>query len=359
MKNIILITRENNEVVTQVSVYLCNNHKEVKQFCRFINSLSLDGGEKLAAREIFMNREYNLEKYVPLTFEDILKVKNRMIQKIMRELDMQMLAIALYNANQEIKDHILQNMSQRATAMLKEDMDYMDIPSESEIEEARELVLDILNFLSVETFDESFNAFDKMVKKTRKKHKSPIEEDDDNSLNIVLVFRGTGNVSSGMSISIFDSFHEADNFCNFMNELKQAKGNFIYARHAKQMVEYETTKPLVIRFEQVLEYNSKVRNEYQKTKIIREAFKKIGPDTLFMAFKGLDKRSRELLMQSLPIKTTDAINEKIGFPDTYDLDLFTLSETRRARQKIIDSINKNTRKFERNVFPWQQPMIKC
>ena len=55
MKNIVLITMENNEKVTHVSVYLCGNHQEAKLFCRFVKGLSLEGGGKLAAREVFMN----------------------------------------------------------------------------------------------------------------------------------------------------------------------------------------------------------------------------------------------------------------------------------------------------------------
>ena len=124
------------------------------------------------------------------------------------------------------------------------------------------------------------------------------------------------------------------------------------------MLEYETTKPLLIRFEQILERNSKVHNEHCNTRIIREALRKFAPETLLKAIKGLDKRSRELIMQSLPIKTAVAIKEKMDFPDTYDMDLFTLSETRQARQKIMDAINKSTSKFERGGFSWQEG-LRC
>jgi hypothetical protein len=49
MQNIVLLTRENDERVTHVSVYLCNTYAEMKRFCRFANRLFLEGGEKIRA----------------------------------------------------------------------------------------------------------------------------------------------------------------------------------------------------------------------------------------------------------------------------------------------------------------------
>ena len=125
MRTIVLISRENEEKVTHVLVYLCNNCEQALSFCRFIRSLRLDDGSKFEARQIKMNREYSLEKYQPLTFENIATLPDRTIQKLMRELDSQVLAVALKEANDDVQDCFFRNMSKRAAGMIQEDMDYM------------------------------------------------------------------------------------------------------------------------------------------------------------------------------------------------------------------------------------------
>jgi len=346
LKNIVLITRENSEKVTHVMVYLCGSYQEAKQFCRFINSISLECGERFNAREIYLNREYSLEKYVPFTFDDILTISNRNLQKLLRELDSDILVLALKDAKKEIKDHFFKNMSKRASGMLKEDIEYVEPYAESDIEDARQLILDTYKYLSTETFDKAIDAFGKRTKIKLRKCFPPFAEEERN--NIVMVFRGSGNIADSVSISIYETYHLADGLCNYLNELETEKGRFIYARHIKPMVEYEITKPLLIRFEQILEHNGKIHNEHCNILIIKEALKNFGTYTLLKAFKGIDKRSREIIMQCLSIKTADEINDLIENNHKYEK--YTLSETRQARQKIMDAINRNAIKFERGDF---------
>jgi len=52
-------------------------------------------------------------------------------------------------------------------------------------------------------------------------------------------------------------------------------------------------------------------------------------------------------MQSLPTKTTDAINEIIDNSDNDYGDLFSLNESRRAQKKIISAVNKAVDKLKR------------
>jgi hypothetical protein len=118
MQTIVLITRENSERVTHVSVFLCGNYGEAKYFCHFVNRLSPNGSDKLAARIVTVNAEYSLEKYQPFRFDDFVKLDNRTMQKLMCETDSRMLALALKNAKKEVKDKFLMNMSKRAAAML-------------------------------------------------------------------------------------------------------------------------------------------------------------------------------------------------------------------------------------------------
>ena len=122
MKTIVLITRENSERATHVSVFLCNSDSEAKHFCHFVNRLPLASEDKLIARRITANVEYSLEKYQPFKFDDFVKLKDRTIQILMRETDSQILAVALKDTKKEVKDKFFRNMCKRAESMLKEDM---------------------------------------------------------------------------------------------------------------------------------------------------------------------------------------------------------------------------------------------
>jgi len=332
--NIVLITRENSERVTHVSVYLCGNYSEAKHFCRFVNGLSLAGGEKLVARKILGNTEYSLEKYQPFSFDDLVKLDNTTIQRIMNELDSEILGNALIDAKEEVKDVFFRNMSTRAGVMLEEDMEYAPYRTESDIEDARQLILDIYN--SLPTIEKKLDEL--WIRHSGLKSiKEQTASDDRN--HIVLVFRGDENVAGFVSVYLFDEYDNADTFCFFLNGDVPDKGSFLYARHADQMIEYETTKPLLISFHPIQIFELSRLEPY----IIREVFKKFKPDIILAALKGMDKRSRMLIMQSLPTKTTDEINERIEQSD--HADIFSLSASRKAQQRIINAINETARKF--------------
>ena len=55
-------------------------------------------------------------------------------------------------------------------------------------------------------------------------------------------------------------------------------------------------------------------------------------------------------MQSLPTKTTDEINERIEQSDKNPTDLFSLSDSHKAQQRIINAINKTIDKLKRDKF---------
>jgi hypothetical protein len=81
MQNIVLITRENSERTTRVTVFLCNRYDEASLFSGFINHLALADGERFFARRVLMGNEYDLEKQARFTFEDLVNVDDRMIQR--------------------------------------------------------------------------------------------------------------------------------------------------------------------------------------------------------------------------------------------------------------------------------------
>ncbi len=80
-------------------------------------------------------------------FEDILSLDDRAIQRVLRDVDNNDLAIALKNANEEVQNVIFNNLSKRLAAMIKEDMDFMGPVRLKDVEEAQQKIVNIVRKL--------------------------------------------------------------------------------------------------------------------------------------------------------------------------------------------------------------------
>ena len=80
-------------------------------------------------------------------FEDILSLDDRAIQRVLRDVDNNDLAIALKNANEEVQNVIFNNLSKRLAAMIKEDMDFMGPVSLKDVEEAQQKIVGVIRRL--------------------------------------------------------------------------------------------------------------------------------------------------------------------------------------------------------------------
>lgn len=80
-------------------------------------------------------------------FEDIVLLSDKDIQKVLREVDSTELAKALKGVNSEVQDKIFRNMSKRAAAVLKEDMDFMGPVRLKDVEEAQQKIVSIIRRL--------------------------------------------------------------------------------------------------------------------------------------------------------------------------------------------------------------------
>ena len=81
------------------------------------------------------------------SFEDIVNFDGRTIQKIMREIDSQELVMALKGADKTVQEKIFTNMSMRAAATLKEDMEYMGHVRHRDINRARQRITSVIRRL--------------------------------------------------------------------------------------------------------------------------------------------------------------------------------------------------------------------
>jgi flagellar motor switch protein FliG len=80
-------------------------------------------------------------------FEDVLLVNDKGIQSVLKEIENDVLALALKTASQELKDKILKNMSERAAQMIVEEMQYMGPVRVSDVEQAQQKIVDVVRRL--------------------------------------------------------------------------------------------------------------------------------------------------------------------------------------------------------------------
>jgi flagellar motor switch protein FliG len=74
-------------------------------------------------------------------FEDLLRLDDRAIQEILREIDTKLLSRALRGASDEVKEKIFQNMSERAVQVLLDEMETMGPTRLSSVEEAQKDII--------------------------------------------------------------------------------------------------------------------------------------------------------------------------------------------------------------------------
>ncbi len=80
-------------------------------------------------------------------FEDVKLVDDKGIQAVLREVDNDELALALKTASPELQEKIFGNMSDRASQLIKEDMEYMGPVRVSDVEQAQQRIVDIVRRL--------------------------------------------------------------------------------------------------------------------------------------------------------------------------------------------------------------------
>lgn len=80
-------------------------------------------------------------------FEDILLLDDRAIQRVIRDVDNNDLALALKGANEQVQTAIFNNMSKRLAVMIKEDMEFMGPVRMKDVEEAQQKIVNIIRKL--------------------------------------------------------------------------------------------------------------------------------------------------------------------------------------------------------------------
>lgn len=80
-------------------------------------------------------------------FEDMLKLNDKDIQTVLKNVETNQWALALKGASQPLQEKILGNMSQRAAEMLREEMEFLGKVRLSEVEAMQQKVVDVVRTL--------------------------------------------------------------------------------------------------------------------------------------------------------------------------------------------------------------------
>lgn len=80
-------------------------------------------------------------------FDDLLKLDDKAIQSLLKEVDNSQWALALKGANEEIQQKVLGNLSQRAADLLREEMEFLGPVRVSDVEGMQQQIVDAVRRL--------------------------------------------------------------------------------------------------------------------------------------------------------------------------------------------------------------------
>jgi len=89
-------------------------------------------------------------KSLMFTFDDVLKLDDKSLQELLREIATEDLAKALKLVDESNREKIYKNISKRGAEMLKEDIEMMPPTRLSEVEESQRTILDVTKRLESE-----------------------------------------------------------------------------------------------------------------------------------------------------------------------------------------------------------------
>jgi flagellar motor switch protein FliG len=113
----------------------------------------MSGENEAAVMENLKNYDAEMAQKIMdemFVFDNIMDIDDRGIQLLLREVQSEMLIIALKGSSQDMREKIFKNMSQRAAEMMREDLESKGPVRLSEVEEQQKQILMIVRRLAEE-----------------------------------------------------------------------------------------------------------------------------------------------------------------------------------------------------------------
>jgi len=147
--------RELNEVLTKLLTGNENLKKKpiggVRTAAEILNFMS--GDVETSVMDNLKNYDNDLAQKIMdemFVFDNIIDIDDRGIQVLLREVQSESLIVALKGANQDLREKIFKNMSQRAAEMMREDLESKGPVRLSEVEAQQKEILQIVRRLADE-----------------------------------------------------------------------------------------------------------------------------------------------------------------------------------------------------------------
>ena len=133
----------------------------------FGQDMSASGGPKavaeilnLAGRSAEKSVLSDLEKRNPelateiknlmFVFEDVVLLDDRSMQRVLREVDSKELSLALKVATEDVKEFVFRNMSERASGLIREELEFMGPVRLKDVEESQMKIVEVIRALEEE-----------------------------------------------------------------------------------------------------------------------------------------------------------------------------------------------------------------
>ncbi len=145
--------RELEDVLkTQIKNYAPGTRVEgVKRVAEILNFVDRGAEENLLEKISEENQELaETIRKLMFTFNDLKQIDDKGIQAVLKEVTTDDLSLALKMADEELKEKIFRNMSQRAVQILKEEMETRGAVRLSEVEAAQQRIIDVAKRLESE-----------------------------------------------------------------------------------------------------------------------------------------------------------------------------------------------------------------
>ena len=89
-------------------------------------------------------------RHLMFVFEDLLLLDANSVKELLAKVDRKILTIALKGTSDQLKNHLLQAMSQRGQEMMREDMDALGPTKIKEVEAAQQQIIAVVRQLESE-----------------------------------------------------------------------------------------------------------------------------------------------------------------------------------------------------------------
>ena len=148
-KRIVVTAYGKDNIVEKISISLYNDNyeaeKNAENYCTTINNLELNENNWIYARLISDNTPYYIKEFIPHNFKlMILSLDDRALQKVIREVDSKVLAQALVQEDDSVREKVFKNVTKNACKILIDDINYYSPSLIKEINIAQKEILKVI-----------------------------------------------------------------------------------------------------------------------------------------------------------------------------------------------------------------------